>query len=520
MTINRIDDEVPILVVAEPLVVTPGRQRCLDSSNLQVTDSDTNLVDLQYIVRSTAKFGEFSIKLSEQTEKTLIYGDVFKQDDVDKVRVCYVASIDVAEDVEYLTFDVTDGTNILRNQEFNVLIKSSFEIGLNITVILDNNEGDGIYKISSKHFETTDITLDRRTLWFRLSKDPQHGDVKILRNKIFKPVQEFSAINLKDNIVIYYHDITFEETMDAFQIELYQKDPYRESIVDTPDADELLKVLRTFNIAVIDPEKNPILVSIRPMSVFENNSKIVSNEDISIKQGGQLIPEIELYVTQNPSYGELRSRSSNKQVFKFSAGDLTKGDIYYMHSGRDVSRRKFDGIGLTLSDPRRPSQDCWYYMLPDSTYPTKDKLQIPIELIPIDNRAPKIYVNTISSDLIARADDTNKPTSRTGFGHFSVIPISRINLRAYDEDSKSSDVFFVIQNSTRGFICSKKFPSVNLYNFTQEQLDDDIIGFCLPHGSFATDGYFTFRLQDSSEFFPHEIDFSVFFSRISEIEKK
>ena len=498
ITIKRIDDEVPILLVSEPLVVTPGRKRCLDSSNLQVTDSDTNIENLQYIVRSTSQYGEFSLKLSENAETVLSYGDIFDQSDVDKGRVCYLASMDVAEDTEQLVMDISDGTNILRGQTFNASIKSTFEIGLNITVILNNNEGDGIYKMTMKHFQISDITLDRKTLWFKVSKFPTHGDVKILRDKIFKPSEKFSVSDLSRDLVIYYHDITYDETMDSFQLQLVQEDLYYGSSYPSIVSRNRKKVLRTFDVAVIDPEKRPILVSLGPITVYENSSRVISNDDINVQQDDKLLSVIEFLVNRNPTFGELKSKSQGrKQLLRFSMNDLTKGDIYYRHLGRDVSKPTEDLIGVQLTDPRRPSDDCSYYLLPDSTYPTKRNLMLRILLIPIDNRAPKIYVNSISTDIITRSNNRSVSSGQR-YGHFSVVPLSSVNLRASDEDSSTNEIIYSVRNSSNGFVCLNQLTDY-VANFTQAQLDKGLLGFCLPIGYFETDGKFDFTLQDASK---------------------
>ena len=500
ISISEIDDEIPLLVASESLVLKPGTKRCLDSANLQASDSDTNIFDIKYILHNSPRFGDLTILTNQGREKKIGYGDSFTQFDVDEGFVCYIGFDDVTEAGDAITFDLTDGSNVLRDQVLNISIKSSFQVGANFTVVLSFQPDKGDIPLNTANIVFSDITIDVSSLQFIVNQAPKRGDVKVLRNKIYETQNSFSVRDLMSNLVIYYHDITFEDNMDSFQLQLVQIDT-KWSLGDKPDKAIESRILRTYNVAIIDPLLQPILVTLQPLTVAENASLTLTTDEIKVEQDGEIVEEVEFYVNQNPFWGSLFNRNfPQNKIIKFSMQDLIKGDINYKHSGRDVRTIRYDVIGLKLADSRRPSSDFWYYVMPNTTTKTKNNLNIIITLLPVDNRPPKIYINSISSDIIGITNMKSDMSLSNGNVQFSGVPINAVNLKAIDPDTFPSDVIFdVTRSPSKGFLC-RRFIGTFLSNFSQSDIDNRKVGYCLPHGSTHHEDSFGFELKDRSKF--------------------
>ena len=499
ITISKIDDEIPLLVTSESLVLKPGTKRCLDSTNLQASDSDTNIFDIKYILHHSPRFGYLTKLTNQGEEAKLGHGDSFTQFDVDGGFVCYVGFEEVTEAGDVILFDLTDGSNVLKDQILNISIKSSFQVGANFTVLLSFQPEKGDIPLNTVNIFFSDITLDYSSLQFVVNQSPKRGDVKVLRNKIYERQSSFSVRDLMSNLVIYYHDITFDDNMDSFQIQLVQTDAKWTPGKILEPATEA-QVLRTYNVAIIDLLLKPILVTLQPLTVAENASLVLTTDEIKVEQDGEILEEVDFYVNQNPFWGSLYNRNfPRNKIIKFSMQDLIKGDINYKHSGRDVRTIRYDVIGLKLADTRRPSSDFWYYVMPNTTTKTRSNLNIIITLLPVDNRPPQIYMNSISSDIIGITNTKSDLSLANGNVQFSGVPINAVNLKAFDPDTFSIDVIFeVTRPPSKGFLC-RRFVGTFLSNFTQSDIDNRKVGYCLPHGSTHHEDSFGFDLKDKSK---------------------
>ncbi|XP_033328605.2 chondroitin sulfate proteoglycan 4-like protein [Megalopta genalis] len=206
---------------------------------------------------------------------------------------------------------------------------------------------------------------------------------------------------------------------------------------------------------VIVPEK--LYVEAKSLVVIEGKSTVLDEKSFVILTPYYSGKVTDYRVTEKPKHGTVLDATKNTQVKKFSQKHLAAGTILYKHNGDESSKDSFKMV-LVAGDKTSEPFDVWV-----NVQPVNDELPVLI------NRT-KLYVWQGGS-----------------------IPVTSTNLAAVDNDTTAPDLIFNITGVRNGFISLKSKPIVDVYSFTQEQVDQAMILFTHTNGS---DAEFNFVLSD------------------------
>lgn len=162
-------------------------------------------------------------------------------------------------------------------------------------------------------------------------------------------------------------------------------------------------------------------------------------------------------IIEKPRHGNIIDSTKNNQIKKFSHKHLEAGVIVYKHSGDESIE---DSVKMVVIAGDKTSQpiDIW------------------INIQPVNDQVPVLV---------------NYTALRVWQGGNAIL--TRQNLSAVDNDTKPSEVIYNITSVKNGFFSMQTSPTVDIYNFTQEQIDKSMIMFTHTNG---TRGAFCFTLFD------------------------
>ncbi|XP_017754048.1 PREDICTED: LOW QUALITY PROTEIN: chondroitin sulfate proteoglycan 4 [Eufriesea mexicana] len=206
---------------------------------------------------------------------------------------------------------------------------------------------------------------------------------------------------------------------------------------------------------VIVPEK--LYVEPKNVVVIEGQSTILDETNFSILTPYYSGKVTDYRIIDKPKHGIILESTKNSQVKKFSQKHLTGGIILYKHNGDESAKDSFRMV-LVAGDKTSEPFDVW------------------VTVEPVNDEVPVLVNRT-------------KLTVWQG-GSIALTPD---NLAAVDNDTTAHDITFNISGVRNGFISLKSSPDVDIYNFTQEQIDQSKVIFTHTNGS---DAEFNFVLYD------------------------
>ncbi|XP_050584236.1 chondroitin sulfate proteoglycan 4 isoform X1 [Bombus affinis] len=206
---------------------------------------------------------------------------------------------------------------------------------------------------------------------------------------------------------------------------------------------------------VIVPEK--LYVETKGVVVIEGKSTILDETNFSILTPYYSGKVTDYRILEKPKHGVILESTKNSQVKKFSQKHLTGGIILYKHNGDESSRDSFKMV-LVAGDKTSEPFDVW------------------VTVQPVNDEVPVLVNRT-------------KLTVWQG-GSIALTPDK---LAAVDNDTTARDITFNISGVRNGLISLKSSPELDLYNFTQQQIDESKIIFTHTNGS---DAEFNFVLYD------------------------
>lgn len=140
-------------------------------------------------------------------------------------------------------------------------------------------------------------------------------------------------------------------------------------------------------------------------------------------------------ITEKPRHGTVLDSTKNTQVKKFSQKYLTAGTILYKHNGDESSKDSFKMV-LVAGDKTSEPFDIW------------------------------VYVEPVNDELPVLINRTKLNVWQGGS-----IVLTPSSLAAIDNDTVARDIVFNLTGVRNGFISLGSAPEVDVYNFTQEQID-------------------------------------------------
>ncbi|XP_071579797.1 chondroitin sulfate proteoglycan 4 [Temnothorax nylanderi] len=252
-------------------------------------------------------------------------------------------------------------------------------------------------------------------------------------------VKHFEQSLINDNRVFYVQSV-MNQTNDRF-------------LVDVTNGITWLRGL-CVNFVIV-PEK--LYVEARSLTVVEGKGVILSETNFLVVTPYYAGKVSDYKVVEKPKHGTILDSTKNTQVKKFSQKHLNAGVILYKHNGDEF-----------LSDSFR------------MVVTAGDKLSEPFDV--------QIIIQPVNDEIPVLVNRTKLNVWQGG----SVI-LTPTNLAAVDNDTAPYDITFNITGVRNGYISLITSPDVDIYNFTQSQIDESQVVFTHTNGS---DGEFNFILSD------------------------
>ncbi|KAK2583832.1 hypothetical protein KPH14_009726 [Odynerus spinipes] len=251
-------------------------------------------------------------------------------------------------------------------------------------------------------------------------------------------VKQFDQSLINDGRVFYVQSVT-NQTSDKF-------------VVDVTNG--IIRMLGLSVNLVIVPDK--LYVEAEELSVVEGKSVILDEKHFIMITSYYAGKVTDYRIVEKPKHGVVLDSTKNSQVKKFSQKHLNAGVILYKHNGDEFSKDSFKMVviaGDKISEPF----DVW------------------ITVQPVNDEMP-VLVNRTKLNVWQGGS----------------VALTSSYLAAIDNDTVPSEIIFNITSMRNGYV-SVLGSGMEIYNFTQEQIDESRIVFTHTNGS---DAEFSFVLND------------------------
>ncbi|XP_011053111.1 PREDICTED: chondroitin sulfate proteoglycan 4 [Acromyrmex echinatior] len=252
-------------------------------------------------------------------------------------------------------------------------------------------------------------------------------------------VKHFEQNLINDNRVFYVQSI-MNQTNDRF-------------VVDVTNGITWLRGL-SVNFVIV-PEK--LYVEAKSFTVVEGKDVILSETNFLVVTPYYAGKVSDYRIVEKPRHGTILDSTKNTQIKKFSQKHLNAGVILYKHNGDEFLSDSFRMI-VTASD----------------------KMSEPFDV--------SIIVQPVNDEVPVLVNRTKLNVWQGG----SLI-LTSTNLAAIDNDTSPYDIIFNVTGVRNGYISLITSPDVDIYNFTQSQINESQVVFTHTNGS---DGEFNFVLSD------------------------
>ncbi|KAL6266369.1 hypothetical protein P5V15_003224 [Pogonomyrmex californicus] len=252
-------------------------------------------------------------------------------------------------------------------------------------------------------------------------------------------VKHFEQSLINDNRVFYVQSV-MNQTDDHF-------------IVDVTNGITWLRGL-SVNFVIV-PEK--LYVEAKSLTVVEGKDVILDESNFLVVTPYYVGKVSDYRVVEKPRHGTILDSTKNAQVKKFSQKHLNAGVILYKHNGDESSNDSFRMVvtaGDKMSEP----------------------FNVSVIVQPVNDEVP-VLVNRTKLNVWQDGS----------------ILLTSTNLAAVDNDTAPFDIIFNVTGVRNGYISLITSPDIDIYNFTQSQINELQIMFTHTNG---TDGEFNFVLSD------------------------
>jgi len=190
---------------------------------------------------------------------------------------------------------------------------------------------------------------------------------------------------------------------------------------------------------VIVPEK--LYVEAKSFTVVEGKDVILSEMNFLVVTPYYAGKVSDYRIVEKPRHGTILDSTKNTQVKKFSQKHLNAGVILYKHNGDEF-----------LSDSFR------------MVVTASDKMSEPFDV--------SIIVQPVNDEIPVLVNRTKLNVWQGG----SLI-LTSTNLAAIDNDTSPYDIIFNVTGVRNGYISLITSPDVDIYNFTQSQINESQVVF-------------------------------------------
>lgn len=458
-----VDDEEPMLSVNTGLrIEAVGESKTITPRNLEAQDVDSPDENITFIVRTPPRAGRLiRINYNGSTE-ILGKNGRFTQKNINERLMLYSQDENIPSERDQIKFDLSDGTNTRLNQDFYVEISAGDRIHptvINKGVHLTQNSR---MVISTNVLSARDTGSPNEKLRYLLIKQPQKGHLENLDHPGVR-LNTFTQLDLAANKIIYIHTSSDEATADSFDFEV---------------SDGTNKVVNRFLVTLINIDnKKPVVISSK-LVVNEGETVLITPFELRAEDHDTPPENLVYTVTRVPLHGWVLNNAMPARVF--TQQDINLNRVSYAHDGTDISKDSFE---IVLSDGTHNE----FYVFPDTNTPVRAGREIPIDILPVDNRIPQLVLNRGATNLDVL------PDNRLGF------IITSSSLRVEDLDSNYSDLLYTVTYPpTKGILAVTGHYHSNeiVTNFTQADINSGNITYVLRNGSNATNDAFDFEVCD------------------------
>ena len=366
-----------------------------------------------------------------------------------------------SEERDLIRLDVTDGTNRLINQIFNIMVTPEDNI---IPVVV--NKGLRLAE-NSRTILTTDVlsasdinTADEE-LQFIVTRLPLKGFLEHA-DQAGIPLTRFTQLDLAANKISYLHTSLDEVKIDNFEFEV---------------TDGHNKVFRTFRIHIDSVDNKLPVLHHSVIFTGQGQEKIITPFELTAKDNDTASKNIVFQIHRPPKHGFIYLDGMTR-TYRFTQQDITENRLSYQHDGSKATR---DAFTVAVSDGI--NDGFLVYPLKGDAQRTPVELQIKISVI--DKNAPVIVTNKPVSTLRTRRNKV-------------FVKLSIDLLEAVDSHSQEENIIYnVTSPPMEGQLINIKNKSVSITKFSQSDVNKRQVEYILNPNSTATSDIFFFDVLDA-----------------------
>ncbi|XP_059839500.1 FRAS1-related extracellular matrix protein 1b [Hypanus sabinus] len=225
--IERTDRVLPTLVINKGLHLQDGAMMVISPNNLQLSDPDTPLINLTYIITQPPQYGNLYLR------RNILSQGHFTQLDVNNLEISYKHNIGPFE-LDHFTFMASDGTNhgflvngqmreepIVFNIQMEYLDKAPPFILINQSPTTVDNLRDGRFGIyiTTLNLKASDLASKDEELIYMILRPPYYGYLESINTG--EHIQgTFTQKNVDRREIRYIINPSIDLTSDSFEFKI------------------------------------------------------------------------------------------------------------------------------------------------------------------------------------------------------------------------------------------------------------------------------------------------------------
>lgn len=360
--ISPVDDKRPVIEIKDRLQVWEGEKVTVTTSNLMVTDSDTNPDDVVCRIDASPLQGYLEniapLKGMEQSQVGIPILS-FTVRDLLSQRINYVQSNHHRNEpkMDLLALSCSDGLkNSLRhmmvisirgrNDEIPELYLTNFQV----------EEGKSM-AIDAVLLNVNDRDIPKDNLTITLLNPPKHGSVVDRSKSPYQSISSFPFSKIRQNVIVYNHDGT-ETTEDVLQFAV---------------SDGLHEVSKDVLVNILPVnDETPRLVTNTGMKLTKiGETRMISSAALRAEDIDSANENLTYVVRSIPLLGQLIRYERTGRAFnltresKFTQSDIDHGMVFYTDLSLVAITREEIRFDVTDGRNRLVNQVFYIYMNPE-----------------------------------------------------------------------------------------------------------------------------------------------------------
>ena len=444
ITVTPVDDTAPTVSVNTGLGLDEGATKSITTSELSVTDEDSDDATLTLTVTTAPTNGQM-----ENTDNPGVAISSFTQQDINDGKIQYVhdGSNTLSDS---FGFKVSDGTNELTAQTFAITVTAVDDdaptVSVNTGLSLDEGATAAIpdTKLAAADTEASDTELA-----FTITTAPTNGQLENT-DSAGVAISSFTQQNLSDGKIQYVHDDS-NTTSDSFVFKV------------SDGTNELTAQVFSITVTAVDDD-TPTITTNSGLELSEGATKTIPLDDLEADDTDSDNAALIYTVTAALTNGQLENTDNpGVAISSFTQQNLIDGKIQYVHDGSNTT------------------SDSFVFKVSDGTNELTAQTCSAITVTAVDDDTPTITTNS-GLELSEGATKT--------------IPLD--DLEADDTDSDNAALVYTVTTApVNGQLENTDNPGVAISSFTQQNLSDGKIQY-VHDGSNTLSDSFGFKIADTN----------------------